>query len=96
MYDYAKQKLWEAVSSLVGASSIQERLTSAAIPLLALRPPQEVPPDIKERLESVLAKLTAEPLSNETRSTPRKLSDDEGRKIADEILSMFTRVMGGL
>ena len=94
---YAKQKLYEAVSSLTGTGSIQERLTYAGVPLVILQTPaNEVPADIREELTEIVKALTVKPLSDRTGYPPRDLSDDDAKKIADRILSLFVHVMGGL
>lgn len=96
-YGYAKQKLYEAVLSLAGVGSIQERLTFAAVHLVTLSTPaQENPPEIRAQLEALVNKLTVKPLSDTKSYTPRELNDEEARKVAEDILSLFVKVMGGL
>ena len=99
-HTYAKQKLYEAVDALISSGSTQERLTFAAVPLVILSGPRgEVPAEIQGRLESLLKTLTknnAEPLSNAQGYTPRNVTDAEARKLAEQILSLFIEVMGGL
>lgn len=96
-YGYAKQKLYEAVLSLSGTGSLQERLTHAALPLVTLRSPaQGNPEDIREELDSIVNLLTAKPLSGAAGYPPRDLSDDEANKVGKRIVSLFVKVMGGL
>lgn len=96
-FGYSKQKLYEAMLSLTGPGSIQERLTGAAFPLLTLSTPaQDNPHEIREELDSILKQLTVEPLSSDAGYMPRDLSDDEANKLAKRILSLFVNVMGGL
>jgi nucleotidyltransferase/DNA polymerase involved in DNA repair len=96
-YGYSKQKPYEAMMSLCGTTSIQERLTFAALPLVILNTPaHENPDDAREELGEIVKRLTVEPLSNDRGYTPRKLSDEEANEIAQKILSLFVRVMGGL
>jgi transcriptional regulator with XRE-family HTH domain len=40
--------------------------------------------------------LTKIPLSTQTDYQPRPISEDDGRKLAEQILSMFVKLMGGL
>jgi hypothetical protein len=95
--DYAKQKLFEAVYSLIGSSSIQERLTFAAVPLIILRSQPETPPvEIRGEFDALMQTLTKVPLSTGTGYTPRPVTSEEGEKLARQILSMFVTVMGGL
>jgi hypothetical protein len=83
--------------SLSGLGSIQERLTFAALPLTILNTPSnENPDDIREELGAIVQRLTVKPLSNEVGYVPRELSDDEANKIAQNIVSLFARAMGGL
>ena len=97
---FAKQKLFEAVSSLVGSSSLQERLTFAAVPLFALNSRAgELPAALAFRLDGLLTALTrngTEPLSDNRSYVPRDLTDDEARDLANEILSLFVEAVGGL
>jgi hypothetical protein len=100
-YDYGKKKLYEAVHSLVGNGSIQERLTFAALPLVVLRTPLTelsvaLPAELHEKFNATVDKLTENPLSGEAGYTPRHVTPEEGELLAQEIFSMFVRVMGGL
>jgi hypothetical protein len=95
--DYAREKYWDAVDVLVGASPIQRRLTFAAELLLRLRPDEDIPdPELKVRHDAVLKKLTATPLSDERDYQPRKLSDDEAADLSREILSIYIGLRGGI
>jgi hypothetical protein len=40
-YDYAREKLWQAIETLVGDGSVQDRLKSAAEFLLRLMPDKQ-------------------------------------------------------
>jgi hypothetical protein len=94
--DYAREKLFGAVDALVGSSSIQLRLTYAAGDLIKLRATNAVPAQLKERFESVMSTLTEKPLSNDRGYVPRLVTDEVGAKLAREIVSLYTDVMGGL
>ena len=91
-YDYAREKLWQAVETLVGDRDIQTRLTSAAEIVLRLMPDKHLPSehraefeDIKKRLEQ----LHADP--------PRShLTSEEGLNLAGRILSLYTELRGGI
>jgi hypothetical protein len=96
-YGYSKQKLYEAVLSLSGTGSLQERLTHAGLPLVALKEPaHENPPEIRDELESLVKALTVKPLSDSSGYPARELSDDDAAKISKRIVSLFVKVMGGL
>lgn len=94
---YAKQKLYEALSSLIRPGPLQQRLTYAAIPLLILQTPSnDTPESIRNELDAVVTALTTKPLSDAAGYHPRELSDDEATEIAERILSMFVKTMGDL
>jgi len=93
--DYAKQKFFEAVHSLVGPGTIDVRLTHAATYLLMLQEKQ-VPESMREEFKELRDALTTTPLSTATGYQPRHISEDDGRKLAEKILSMYTELMGGL
>jgi hypothetical protein len=95
---YAKQKFFEAVSSLIGAAPLQKRLRYAVLPLAGLRASggtnQHLSPDLELRLQKLLEKV--ESPSDDEPYPPLKISDEEARKMAEEMLSIFVAVMGGL
>ncbi len=97
-FSYGKQKFYEAVDSLVGAGSLQDRLSFAAVALLTLRSHTEdyLPEDLHERFDALVKALTTVPLSSASGYTARPLTDDDGRALAHEIFSIYTQLMGGL
>jgi hypothetical protein len=94
-YVYAQRKLYEAVLQLVGNASLNMRLTHTALPLLTLRsqPGEQLPPDLKVRLDTVVDKLTKDP---RFRYLPRRMRRNNASAVAREIFSIFIGVMGGL
>jgi len=95
MSDYAKEKFYEALLALVGSSTLEERLTYAAINLLMLQEKQ-VPEDMRADFVALRNALTKEPLSTATGYVPRRVSQEEARELAHKIVSMYTELMGGL
>jgi hypothetical protein len=93
--DYAKQKYYEALHSLIGSGPLELRLTYAAIPLVILQA-RDLPEDTQDDHEALRSALTQEPLSTETGYTPRSVSPEKARELANEVLSIYTRLMGGL
>lgn len=95
--DYAREKYWQAIDTLVGASTVQERLTYAAEYLSRLRAPDDISdPKLSQRHLAVMQKLTSVPLSNQNNSVPRPLSDTEATDISREILSIYIGLRGGI
>jgi hypothetical protein len=94
-YDYAKEKFFQAVSMLVGADTIDKRLTYAADYLLRLQDKQ-LPESMRDEFKVLRDALTTTPLSTATGYQPRHISEDDTRKLAEKILSMYTELMGGL
>jgi hypothetical protein len=92
---YPKQKFFEAVNCLIGSHGLQERLTYAAAHLVTLQKP-DLPENMQDDFEAVVHALTREPLSSGTAYTPRDISDAEARTLAEKILSIYTKLLGGL
>ena len=92
---YAKQKLCDAVYSLIGTSTIDRRLTHAASYLMLLRP-VDLPERLRDDFAEVMRRLTRIPLSSATAPTLRPISEHDGHELAKAILSMFVQLLGGL
>ena len=95
MSRYINEKFFEALFALVGTSSIDIRLTLAAKPLLQLQEKQ-LPEGMQDEFKTLRDALTKIPLSTKTDYQPRPISEDDGRKLAEQILEMYTKLMGGL
>jgi hypothetical protein len=99
-YDDTRMKVWEAVNTLVGSGTIQERLAWAAECLIQLhRPDEELPKELREEFKAVCHELTKETATgNEGNitATTRKLSSEEGTRLARRILSLYVRLNGGI
>jgi hypothetical protein len=95
MSRYINEKFFEALFALVGTSSIDIRLTLAAKPLLPLQEKQ-LPEEMRDEFKTLRDALTKIPLSTTTDYQPRPISEDDGRKLAEQILEMYTKLMGGL
>lgn len=97
--DYAKEKLWQAVDVLAtGDHSIQQRLADAAIYLTRLTP-ADLPEELQERFGGVLRELTketAEGTEGTITATTRKLSSEQGSKLAGRIFSIYTSLHRGV
>jgi hypothetical protein len=74
---YTQQKLWEAVNMLIGTGSLQERLDYVRAYLAPLAYPFPGWPSLRSRLETVRERLLT------------TLSDDEGEKVAQEIMLLL-------
>jgi hypothetical protein len=74
---YTQQKLWEAVNMLIGTGTLQERLGYARSYLAPLAYPFPGRPSLESRLEDVRTRLL------------EKLPDDEGEKVAQEIMLLL-------
>lgn len=98
---YAHEKLWQAVHVLAtGSGDIQGRLASAAIYLIRLRPEEDFnSEEHQETFKGIVHDLTKVPaLADEGRiqATAAKMSDEEGRRLAGAILSLYTEMKGGI
>jgi hypothetical protein len=93
---YLKQKLFEAVLSLVGDGDLNTRLTYAAIHLVMHLNGRGIPDQFQLELFEIQAALTATPLSSETGYLPRNMGSEEANALSRRILGLYTEVMGGL
>jgi hypothetical protein len=93
---YAKQKLCDALYSLVGSGELDARMTGAGNALAMLEPKNF--PDLEDRqaFESIRKRLFKTPLSSKRSYTPRQMSEDDLEKLARDILGIYTNLMGGL
>ena len=102
MFDdhYAKQKFYEAVAALIGTASLQKRLRFALSSLIVLRSSggtaQHLSPDLELRFQRLMERLTAKPPDSSEAYPPLEISDGDAKALANEILSLFVSVMGGL
>jgi hypothetical protein len=93
-YDYAREKLWQVVNTLVGDGSIQERLDKARTYLVRLHIPEEqLPEEQREEFKALMRELSSE---SSFEAGERKLSSEEGAKLARRILSICTALHGGI
>jgi hypothetical protein len=95
MSGYLKQKLFQALHELVGAGDINKRLTHAGNYLLHLRE-VDIPKEHRAEVAAIKEIMFTTPLSSEQGHMQRQISDEDGAKLAQRILSVFTAVMGGL
>jgi hypothetical protein len=98
-YDYAQEKFWKAMDALIGDGSIQHRLAWAAMELTSLDGrDEELPEDVREEFKAVMRELTKERAVGDEgtiEATTRRLSPEEGVKLARRIFSIYTRLHGG-
>lgn len=98
-YHYPREKFWQAVHVLATSDrSIQERLAGAALYLIRLSP-EDMPEEQREEFKAVIQELTKEqPLGDEgsIEATAHKMTTEQGRTIADRILSIYTTLHGGI
>jgi hypothetical protein len=95
MSGYLKQKLFQALHELVGAGDIDKRLTHADSFLVHLQE-VDIPKGYRAEVAAIKEIMFTTPLSSEQGYMPRQISDEDGAKLAQRILSLFTAVMGGL
>jgi hypothetical protein len=99
-YHYSREKFWQAVHVLVGDGSIQERLAGAAMYLTRLHGPDEdLPEGQREEFRAVMNELTKEKAIGDEgniQATTRKLSSEDGAKLAKRILNIYTELHGGI
>jgi len=98
--DHVRQKLWEAMNSLVSDGSIQDRLAYAAGSLVQLSPKELdlLPDDLRKRFDTVTDSLTKHPAERtgegSTQASARKIGSEEGTRLAREIVSIYIAMRG--
>src|SRR5262245_56027865 len=90
----AKQKCNEAAHALVGDKNLRVPLTYAALSLVRLEP-SDLPPDMRTEFKELKSDLTIEPLSTTIGYIPRRVSPQKARKLAQKIVDMYTKLLGG-
>jgi len=80
-----KQKLYEAVSSLVGAGTMQERLVGVMDAIHPLQQSRDNPDSLQPELDALVEQLR-----------DGEQSDEVGAVIARRVFSLFVKEMGGL
>jgi hypothetical protein len=84
--DRLLEELWECLYVLVGSADIKARLRDASLQMNFVLEDQ-VPIEIVDDFASVKARLSEQ---------NREISDEEGADLARRILSMYTRLRGGI
>ncbi|HEY6292255.1 MAG TPA: hypothetical protein VI455_11960 [Terriglobia bacterium] len=97
-YNYAQEKFWKAMNTLVGDGSIQRRLAWAAVELSLLDGrDEELAENIRDEFKAVLRELTKEsPVGNEgtIEATTSRLKSEDVVKVASRILSTYKKLHG--
>lgn len=94
--DYVLEKLHVAVSILVGAASIQDRLHDAFISALMVLTAEDFPEDMRADFTFIEECLTSvEGVGDEgsVRASADALNDDEAANVADKIFELFTAII---
>jgi len=90
----AKQKFFEALYALIGASTIDSRLTLAANYLVQLQP-EDLPAGMRDGYEKLRKALMTIPLSSPTSYVIRPVSEEKVRELKQTIVEMDAK-LGGL
>lgn len=94
---YERQKTWEAVGSLISERPVRERLAHAGMPLATLEAHLRHAklPELSSKVDRVLSELTQGRTVDLERGSAA-LSEEDAKRIADEILSLMVDAFGGL
>jgi hypothetical protein len=99
-YGHAREKLYQAVNSLAtGTGTIQDRPESATMVLNPLQSPQNGfrwNCAISWKVIQELTRTPAQGTEGRFKATLRIMSDEEGAKIAQRILSLYIELRGGI
>jgi len=95
-----KQVMWVAIRTLLlNDGRLQDRLASAAVPLTSLPSANNLPKQVQGALDSIVRDLTNELTTGDEgtiAATTRKMSDEDAKRIAEEILRLYTELLGGI
>ncbi len=90
-----KQKLFEALHSLVGSGELDARLTFAGNALSVLNP-EDFPQEYQKAFSDIKNRVFQPSVSSECDYTRRQMSEGDLSRLAEDILSLYTELMGGL
>ena len=100
--EHTRQKFWEALGCLIGASPIQDRLAHAALLLVTLAPREvaALPEEIQSRFTAWMDTFERHPAEipgeGTIHASARKLTSVEGVKLAREVLDIYVTLHGGI
>jgi hypothetical protein len=97
---YAREKFWIAVHCLAtSSSSIQARLERAAAGSLGRLKSEDLPEGLQTEFAGLWRDLTKKKACGDEgtiAATTRQLSDEEAEQVARRVMSMYTRLIGGI
>lgn len=86
-YEYAWEKFHQAVLTLVGSQSIQERLGSTCAEYLSRLKPEDIPDELQDDFKQIQELQTVE--LSDGRMNAANLSDEQADKLAEKIVLML-------
>jgi hypothetical protein len=90
---YTIEKLYLAISTLVGAGSIRERLAEAYLRHLSPVSPKDFPEELREEYREIITAVSWVPVEYEgqgtLRSTINAMSDEEAVLLAKRLVSLL-------
>ena len=94
-----KGRFFSAVHSLATSDApIQERLAGAAESLAPLKP-EELPEDLRHEFVALMRELTKHPATGNEgtiAATTSRLTVEQAHNLAEQILHIYTELLGGL
>lgn len=98
--DYTWEKLYVAVTTLAaGTDRLQDRLRDAYTAALIRLKPDDFPEDQRQEFRQLQARMNREPAHRSEgtiTTTTRLMSDEDARRIAEQIVSLFDQTSRGL
>lgn len=93
---YYREKFSNGVRCLVGLGDIRERVLSAMIAMITVRPEGFSDPDLAKRFGALLAEINSKPAvadEGTMKATLSEMSDSDAAKLASEIFSIHYGLM---
>ncbi|CCB64830.1 hypothetical protein [Hyphomicrobium sp. MC1] len=95
-YSYSRKKLWEALYSLVGDGPMDQRLGHAFTHLLILQSNNDMPESLREKFQSLMSNLERHAFHSRTEPVKIRMKSPDADRAAEEILSLYTDLRGGI
>lgn len=95
-WSHARQKLWEAMQSLVSSKPMRFRLASALVSLEQLNVETEIPPERRVEFERLRQELRDRRVALDPERMVVSSLAPKSDEYARQILRLFVEVMGGL
>jgi len=97
--DYAREKLYQAVESLISGGTIKHRVAATGQFLIRLKS-EDFPQDLREKYDNIMKQLTEFPpefnADSSFSASTRRMTDPDAEKLAKDIFNLYVAIRGGI